>query len=134
VNPPRGLSAPARAAWREAVATLSAVSEDPELSRGAIGRYAAAVEQCDTLETQWRAAGRPGTGLGGATGQASVPHPLLAQMLAARKQAAELGDVLGLDPQARRRLSRRTGAGRPPGAASAQDRAPSPRRTLRSVR
>jgi len=54
-------------------------------------------------------------------------------LAAARKQAAELGSLLGLDPQARRRLSRRVGAGRPPGAASAADRSAPTRRKLRSV-
>ena len=129
VTPPKELEAAftkaAAAAREEAEATLSAIGEDPTLSEGAIARYASAVGVWKALEAEWALAGRPGTVDGGA-------HPLPAAIGSARKHAAELADVLGLDPQARRRLSRGV-AGRPPGAASAPDRAAPMRRTLRSV-
>jgi P27 family predicted phage terminase small subunit len=122
-----------RQAWREAVATLGELGEDAELSRGALDRYAFAVSAWRELERQWLEAGRPATSLGGSTGTVEVPHPLVAQLATARSHAAELGERLGLDPQARRKLSRRAGAGRPAGAASAPDRAAPPRRRLKAV-
>jgi P27 family predicted phage terminase small subunit len=133
VRPPSGLTAAARAAWQEAVATLAEIGEAPELSRGALDRYARAVGVWRQLERDWVKLGRPALALGGATGKVEVPHPLLGQIALARREAATLGGLLGLDPQGRRKLSRRVGAGRPPGAASAPDRAAPPRRVLRSV-
>jgi phage terminase small subunit len=129
------LSAQASARARaEAQATLAAIGEPLELNAGAVERYAAAVAAWECLEAQWQHAGRPGSALGGATGQAQVPHPLLAQIAQARREAAQLGTLLGLDPAGRMRLSRHVGAGRPPGAASAADRiVEPPRRRLRSV-
>ena len=119
----------------EAEATLQAIGEEVELSVGAIDRYALAVASWRTLEAQWAQLGRPATTLGGATGTAQVPHPLIAQVAVARREAALLGGVLGLDPRGRHVLSRRVGAGRPAGAASAPDRvaAAPPRRQLRAV-
>jgi P27 family predicted phage terminase small subunit len=133
LKPPARSTRAARAAFREAVATLEAIGEDATLSRGAIERYALAVGAWRELERAWLDAGRPSTTLGGSTGSVEVPHPLVAQLAQARAHAAELGDRLGLDPQARRRLARRTGAGRPAGAASAPDRAAPPRRRLKAV-
>jgi P27 family predicted phage terminase small subunit len=130
---PAKLTPPGRQAWREAVATLGELGEDPELSRGALDRYAFAVSAWRELERQWLEAGRPATSVGGSTGLVEVPHPLVAQLAQARSHAAELGERLGLDPQARRKLSRRAGAGRPAGAASALDRAAPPRRRLKAV-
>lgn len=126
-------AAAAAQAREEALHTLAAIGETPVLSAGAIDRYAAAVAAWRVLEHQWTDLGRPGTTLGGATGQAHVPHPLVSQIAVARREAAQLGSMLGLDPRGRQKLSRRVGAGRPPGAASAPDRAAPPRRTLRSV-
>ena len=119
----------------EARATLEAIGEPLELSLGAIDRYAAAVAAWASLEAQWEHAGRPGTALGGATGNAQVPHPLVAQIAIARREAAQLASLLGLDPLGRLKLARHIGAGRPPGAASAPDRAATgpPRRRLRAV-
>lgn len=130
------LAADAEAAARaEAQATLEAIGEPLELSTGAVDRYALAVAGWRTLEAQWAQLGRPATTLGGATGTAQVPHPLIAQIAVARREAALLGGMLGLDPRGRHVLSRRVGAGRPPGAASAPDRvaAAPPRRQLRAV-
>src|SRR5437660_1986393 len=124
----------AASARAEAEATLRALGEPLELSVGAVDRYAAAVAAWASLEAQWEHLGRPGTALGGATGSAQVPHPLLAQIALARRQAAELATLLGLDRTGRLRLARHIGAGRPPGAASAADRvAGPPRRRLRAV-
>jgi hypothetical protein len=123
----------AASARKEAEETLAAIGEPPELNIGAIERYAAAVVVWQTLEAEWERAGRPGTALGGATGSAQVPHPLIGQITVARREAALLGAALGLDPRGRQKLARRIGAGRPPGAASAPDRAQPPRRRLRAV-
>lgn len=119
----------------EAQATLTALGEPVEMSAGAVDRYAAAVAAWASLEAQWEHAGRPGVALGGATGTAQVPHPLLAQIALARREAAQLASLLGMDPTGRMKLSRHVGAGRPPGAASAPDRAAAgpPRRRLRAV-
>jgi P27 family predicted phage terminase small subunit len=130
---PAKLTPAGRAAWREAVATLGELGEDAELSVGAVERYAFAVSAWRELERQWLEAGRPATSLGGSTGTVEVPHPLVAQVERARLHAADMAERLGLDPQARRRLSRRAGAGRPQGAASAADRAAPPRRRLKAV-
>jgi hypothetical protein len=48
-------------------------------------------------------------------------HPLLRAIVRAEQHAHELSESLGLSPMARRRMAR--GVGRPPGAASARDRA-----------
>lgn len=118
----------------EAEATLAAIGEPVELSAGAIERYAAAVAAVASLQAHWEHEGRPVMTLGGATGSAEVPHPLPAQIALARREAAALGAQLGLDPLSRMKLARHIGAGRPPGAASAADRAAGPpRRRLRAV-
>jgi P27 family predicted phage terminase small subunit len=133
VRAPANLTRAGRAAWREAEATLVELGEDPALSRGALERYAFAVAAWRELEARWFEAGRPATSTGGSTGSVEVPHPLVAMIAQARGHAATLADRLGLDPQARRRLSRRAGAGRPAGAASALDRSAPPRRRLKAV-
>jgi hypothetical protein len=126
--------AAAARARTEAETTLTSLGEPVALSAGAVDRYATAVGVWASLEAQWVAAGRPGIALGGATGQAPVPHPLLGQIAVARRQASELATLLGMDPIGRMRLSRHIGAGRPPGSASAADRvAGPPRRQLRVV-
>ena len=123
-------------AREEAVDALQALGEPIEISSGAVERYASAVALSASLEAQWEHLGRPGTAPGGATGTAPVPHPLISQISLARREAAQLGGLLGLDPLGRWKLARRvTGAGRPAGAASAADRADPgpPRRRLRAV-
>jgi len=130
--PRNGLNAAGKRARLEAEATLRAIGEDPGLSVGAIDRYASAMGQLADLERLWKQAGRPATTDGGSTGATTVPHPLVGQINAARKQAAELGDALGLDPQARRKLSRRVTGGQP-GATSAADRSAPSRRSLRAA-
>lgn len=117
----------------EAVATLATLGEDPVQSEGAIERYAAAVAAWTVLEATWQHQGSPATAPGGATGTAPVAHPLLNLIAQARKEAASLATLLGLDPLGRMRISRQLGAGRPMGAESSPDRAGPPRRRLRAV-
>jgi phage terminase small subunit len=131
MRPPRPHDSAGRAASREAVATLTEIGEDPALSRGALHRYASAVQLARELDRQWKAEGSPGIIVGPRGGVAA--HPLPGLIEKAERAAADLGAALGLDPQARRRMGRRVG--RPAGAASARDRkadvVPIPRRTER---
>src|SRR5437660_537342 len=90
-------------------------------------------DRADRLVTMLRA-GNTVIASARAVGSAQVPHPVVAQIALARREAAELATLLGLDPTGRLRLARHIGAGRPPGAASAADRvAGPPRRRLRAV-
>lgn len=132
-RPPKGLDPTARAAWHRAAAVLRALGEDPELSVEPLAALARALGDVARLRAQWRKAGSPGTTAGSA-GQL-IAHPLVVEIEKAERWAHELGESLGLDPQARRKLARRVGAGRPAGAASAPDRvaAAPPRRRLRAV-
>ena len=134
LRPPRGLDPAGRAAWRRAVAVLRSIGQDPELSQEPLAALARALGDVVRLRTQWRKAGSPGTTAGSA-GQL-VAHPLVASIERAERWAHELGESLGLDPQARRKLAASSAAGRPAGAASAPDRVGSapPRRRLRSVK
>jgi Phage terminase, small subunit len=118
----------------EAMATLVAMGEEPERSTGAIDRYATAMVAWKKLEAEWVRRGRPCLTFGGATGHSPVAHPLIAQIIATRREAAEFGAALGLDPASRLRLSRSTRGGRPAGAASAADRVMPPMRTLRGLK
>jgi phage terminase small subunit len=84
------------------------------------------------LEAGWRKAGSPTTSLGGSSGIVTTAHPLLNEIRRAREQAQALAQALGLDPAARRSLSRNA-AGRPQGAASAADRVAPARRKLKAA-
>lgn len=130
---PAGLHPAGRAAWKRGWETLDALGEDPPLSRDALFRYCEAIDVWTHVRDEWVKLGRPVYAFGGATGTAEVAHPLLRELHTARKEAQALGSALGFDPSGRRRLSRRSGAGRPQGAASAADRAQPARRRLRSV-
>lgn len=130
-RPPRGLDASGRAAWRRGAAVLLELGEPVELSLEPLVAYARAASDVAELRRQWAKAGRAGT-IEGARGL-PVVNPQLAAIDKAERLLLELGATLGLDPQARRRLSRRVGAGRPPGAASSADRAAPPRRRLKAV-
>lgn len=103
------------------------------MSAEPLGRYARAVDDVARIRAEWRVAGEPAT-TDGSQGQI-VAHPIPAILDRAERRAQELGESLGLDPQSRRRLARHVGAGRPPGAASAPDRAAAapPRRRLKAV-
>jgi hypothetical protein len=67
-----------------------------------------------------------------ANGMAGV-HPLLKAFEQLEAQAARFGGALGLDPTAAKRINGSRGAGRPPGAASAPDRAAPPVVKLKAV-
>jgi hypothetical protein len=56
VNPPAGLDAAARAAWRRAVAALGV---EADYFQDALARYAGAVDVADRARRQWAAEGRP---------------------------------------------------------------------------
>jgi P27 family predicted phage terminase small subunit len=129
--PPRGLDASGRAAWKRAAAVLAEIGEPVELSLEPLAAYARAASDVAELRRQWNAEGRKGTETG-ARGL-PAPNPLLVAIDKAERLALELRGALGLDPQSRRRLSRRVGAGRPAGAASAADRSAPTKRRLRSV-
>jgi hypothetical protein len=64
-------------------------------------------------------------------------HPPVRAIERAEREAHLYAEALGLDPQSRRKLGMRAAGGRPPGAASAPDRAHSVvapmRRTPRAV-
>ena len=105
--PPEGLGARARRAWETALLAV----DDPERYREAVEEYAHAIHRVDVLRAAWRKTGEPATTHGGATGAAIVPHPLVAMIGAAEKQAHELGTSLGLTPDGLRKVKPR--AGRP---------------------
>jgi P27 family predicted phage terminase small subunit len=130
-KPPAGLNAAGKAAWVDAWAVLEASGDDPELSRATLFRYCDAVETWMQLRRSWRKLGSPAVTAGGATGSASVAHPLLSELGRARDKVNVLSEALGLDPAARRKLGRRVSGGQP-GAHSAPDRT-APRRTLKRV-
>jgi P27 family predicted phage terminase small subunit len=119
---PEGLSAPGRAAWRSAVATLERIGEDPALSRGALTLYARAVDTAHVVRRSWLALGRP-TLSEGSSGQ-PVEHPLLPAMRDQERHVERLAEPLGLTLPARNKARRLPG--RPPGSASAADRRPVP--------
>lgn len=90
-----------------------------------IERYARACDLADHLTAEWIKAGRPTTASGGATGGATVPHPLVAMIRDAEKDAAKFWSEL---------TPKRTTAGRPVGSASAPDRKDSVPPKLRMVK
>jgi hypothetical protein len=107
------------AALAEASQTLERIGEDPALSAAALERYARACADAALLRYRWEGRGSPTSALG-STGQAIV-HPLVEGIRKAEREAADLGDRLGLTPAARKSLARRVG--HPVGAAQAPDRA-----------
>ena len=75
-------------------------------------RYGRAVERAEMLICEWVTAGRPLITLGGATGKAEVPHPLVRMIQDAEALADRFAKSL-----------RATGkVGRPAGSGSAADR------------
>jgi P27 family predicted phage terminase small subunit len=119
LEPPRGLTPTARAAWRHAHDVLIQLGEEPTYSRGALDRYASAVDMAARLRAELRA---DELVLRGSRGGIRV-HPLVREVEKAEREAHLYGQALGLDPQSRRKLGMRPAGGRPPGAASAPDRA-----------
>ena len=122
MSPPEGLSAPGRAAWRAAVVTLEAIGEDAEHSRGALQRYAEAIDVAAVIRRAWVALGHPALSEG-SSGQ-PVAHPLLAAIADQERHVLRFAEDLLLTPKAR--ASARRGIGRPPGSATAADRRPGP--------
>ena len=76
-------------------------------------RYARQLELVDALRAEWDRLGQPVTTQGGATGKATVVHPLVVEIQAAEMKANTLMKVT-LDARKK---------GRPSGAGSAPDRA-----------
>jgi P27 family predicted phage terminase small subunit len=129
MRPPRGLDPAGKRAWQHAHDVLVEIGEVPQLSVGAVERYARAAGLAERLRAEWESVGAPGT-VTGSRG-AVREHPLLLAIARAEAQVADLGDRLGLTPVSRGRLGRTVG--RPAGAASAADRRSPSRRTLRKV-
>lgn len=113
-------------AWNRAVAALERSGRDPEHFYDAIHAFAKATEDAEDARALWEGEGKPWTALGGATGQAEVPHPLVKLVQDAQAIAAKYGVALGLDPSGKKVI------GRPAGASSAPDRKPG-RPAMRSV-
>lgn len=127
LDPPKGLVAGGRAAWREAVRELG--EADAARFRGAVVRYARAVDVAERARLEWERLGRPImlTQANKAQGQ----HPIMLAMLNADRQAAGFGDVLGLSPLAAKRIGPQRGRGRLVGANSSPDRVAMPPPLLR---
>jgi P27 family predicted phage terminase small subunit len=98
---------------------LLELGERPELSRGALDRYAHAVDLAVRLRADLR---DDELVLHGPRGGVCV-HPLVRAVEKAERETHLFGQALGLDPQSRRKLGMRATGGRPPGATSAPDRA-----------
>jgi hypothetical protein len=101
-------------------AALKVAPEDSFLD--ACLRYAEAVEDYDRIRRRWKNAKSPVT-TSGSNGQL-VSHPLIKEMRYARKHAAQLGALLGLDRHAAKviepvRRGRPVGSGANPLAAIA---------------
>jgi hypothetical protein len=105
VRSPTGLQAPGRRAWRQA----QAAGAD---AREVVEAYAHAVDRAHELRQAWIGEGRPLTALGGATGQATVTHPLLGALDRADEAVRRLARELELTPASKPAAAKR---GRPPG-------------------
>ena len=81
-------------------------------AREVLDAYAHAADRAAALRAEWAACGRPLTGLGGATGQAVVSHPLLMAIDKADEAVRRLAHELTLTPGSARQAPKR---GRPPG-------------------
>jgi P27 family predicted phage terminase small subunit len=131
LQPPDGLDAAGRAAFARAVRVLELTGEDVNASREPLAAYARAVSDMERLRRRWKTL-QHRILTKGSTGQ-TVVHPLVGAIEKAERWAADCGAALGLDPASRQKMSRRVGAGRPPGGASAPDRAAPARRRLKAV-
>jgi hypothetical protein len=107
-------------ALADATRTLEAIGEDPTTSTAAMERYARACADAALMRRRWVSMGSP-TKTSGSTGQLVV-HPMVEGVRKAEREAADLGDRLGMTPASRRAMSRRVTGGRPLGATSAPDR------------
>jgi hypothetical protein len=104
ISPPKSLGVAGRAEFRHGVTVLRALNQDPALSRAALQRYARACDDAAALRREWDQLGRPALRDGGDSGRMLRAHPLLEEIRAAERLAADLGDALGLSPLGRRRL------------------------------
>jgi phage terminase small subunit len=123
VNAPRGLGADGRRYWRGAVATLEAIGLDVEPVAEPLGRLCVLVDDLAAARGAWD--GRFTDA--GSAGQ-ERKHPLVGVMADLRREILELEGELALTPAGQRKLGRPLFGGRPPGAASAPDRAARPPR------
>jgi Phage terminase, small subunit len=110
------------AALADASRTLESIGDDPALSVGALERYARACADAALLRRRWESRGCPTSSAGG-NGQVTV-HPLVEGIRKAEREAADLGERLGLTPAARRAMGRRVTGGHQVGEGRAPDRAP----------
>lgn len=89
----------------------------------ALDRYVLAVDLVERLRKAWEDDGRPVMAEGGATGRALVPHPLIAMIANAERDAARFSAALGLDPvSVGKTVSKPAGGQR--GASRSKDRSP----------
>jgi P27 family predicted phage terminase small subunit len=109
LEPPRGLTPTARAAWRHVRDVLVALGEDPCFSREALVRYAGAVDLATRLRAEL---GYGELVLHGPRGGVRV-HPLVRAIEKAEREAHLYAEALGLSPAARRKLGSRFLGGRP---------------------
>jgi phage terminase small subunit len=112
-------------AWRNAVKTLEALGEDPELYRVPLRLYAESIDHAQRIRLEWERDGRPVMARG-SRGQVAA-HPLLKAMRDAQQHSVTLAETLLLTPQSRTRAGRARG-GRRIGASPAADRNPRIRR------
>jgi phage terminase small subunit len=121
VRAPKGIGAAARAAYTRAAVDLDVRGQDRVVLQDALDRYVFSVDVVDRLRKRWEADGRPLLGEGGATGQAVVPHPLIAMIANAERDAARFAATLGLDPvSVGKTVQRKPGGQR--GASRSKDR------------
>ena len=109
-----------RAALADATRTLEVIGEDPATSVAALERYSRASADAALLRHRWEAKRMP-TSSTGSTGQLIV-HPMVEAVRKAEREAADLGERLGLTPAARRLMGRSVMGGHPVGARQAPDR------------
>jgi hypothetical protein len=121
LKPPEGLTAGARAAWRQAVAVMG--GDEVASFRTAVIAYVRAVDLADRARDEWYAAKRPIV-FRQPNGALGV-HPLVSAIVATSRSVMSHAGELGLTPMSAARLGRlgaRRGPGRPVGANSAPDR------------
>lgn len=129
MNAPRGLGSDGRRYWRQAVSTLGAAGLDVELVAEPLARACQLVDDLAAARAVWDG---QFTDIGSA-GQ-ERKHPLVGVMADLRREILEIETELALTPGGQRKLGRSPVGGRPPGAASAKDRAAwPPVRQLRTV-
>jgi P27 family predicted phage terminase small subunit len=114
---PSTLKARGREAYSVAVETLTALGDDPRLSREALLRYAHACDAEQTARDAWELDGRPMHAVG-STG-ALVAHPIAKAVRDAEAHSLKLAASLMLTPESR---AAKSVGGRPKGASQAPDR------------